>query len=57
MLNQGNISRHADVWNNCLRIIENIIDPSGAVPWGRVQRAPKDGYTLACLSTTVARPI
>jgi tripartite-type tricarboxylate transporter receptor subunit TctC len=34
-------------------VIENIIDPSGAVPWGRVQRAPKDGYTLACLSTTV----
>ncbi|MBR0108782.1 MAG: tripartite tricarboxylate transporter substrate binding protein, partial [Pyramidobacter sp.] len=25
----------------------------GAVPWGRVQRANKDGYTLACLSTTV----
>lgn len=34
-------------------VIENIIDPSGAVPWGRVQRAAKDGYTLACLSTTV----
>ena len=34
-------------------VIENIIDPSGAVPWGRVQRANKDGYTLACLSTTV----
>lgn len=34
-------------------VIENLIDPSGAVPWGRVQRAPQDGYTLACLSTTV----
>lgn len=34
-------------------VIDNLIDPSGAVPWGRVQRAPKDGYTLACLSTTV----
>ncbi|MBQ9423144.1 MAG: hypothetical protein IJU32_06155, partial [Pyramidobacter sp.] len=34
-------------------VIENIVDPSGATPWGRVQRAPKDGYTLACLSDTV----
>jgi len=34
-------------------VIENIIDPSGATPWGRVQRANKDGYTLACLSSTV----
>ena len=34
-------------------VIENIVDPSGATPWGRVQRAAKDGYTLACLSSTV----
>ena len=33
MLNQGNISRHADVWNNCLRIIENIIDPQKFETW------------------------
>lgn len=34
-------------------VIENIIDPSGATSWRKVQRARKDGYTLACLSSTV----
>lgn len=33
--------------------IENIVDPSGATAWGRVQRAKPDGYRLAFLSTTV----
>ena len=34
-------------------VIDNIIDPSGARAWSQAQRAPKDGYTLSCLSTTV----
>lgn len=34
-------------------LIENIVDPTGATAWGKVQKADKDGYTLACLSSTV----
>lgn len=34
-------------------VIENIVDPSGATAWGRVQKAKPDGYRLAFLSSTV----
>lgn len=34
-------------------LIENLVDPTGATAWGKVQKADKDGYTLACLSSTV----
>ena len=34
-------------------LIENIVDPTGATAWGKVQKASPDGYTLACLSSTV----
>lgn len=34
-------------------IIENIVDPTGATAWSKVQAADPDGYTLACLSSTV----
>lgn len=34
-------------------VIENIVDPTGASAWGKVQKAPADGYTLACLSSTI----
>ena len=34
-------------------IIENIVDPTGASAWSKVQEAEADGYTLACLSSTV----
>lgn len=34
-------------------VIENIVDPSGAAAWGRVQAAKPDGYKLAFLSSTV----
>ena len=34
-------------------MIENIVDPTGATAWSRVQSADPDGYTLACLSSTV----
>lgn len=34
-------------------IIENLVDPTGATAWSKVQKAEKDGYTLACLSSTV----
>ena len=34
-------------------VIENIVDPTGASAWSKVQEAEADGYTLACLSSTV----
>lgn len=34
-------------------LIENIVDPTGASAWSRVQSAEPDGYTLSCLSSTV----
>ncbi|MCI8870570.1 MAG: tripartite tricarboxylate transporter substrate binding protein [Lawsonibacter sp.] len=34
-------------------LIENLVDPTGATAWSKVQRSAADGYTLACLSSTV----
>lgn len=34
-------------------LIENLVDPTGATAWSKVQKAAADGYTLACLSSTV----
>ncbi|MBP5537600.1 MAG: chromosomal replication initiator protein DnaA [Bacteroidales bacterium] len=33
MLNQTAINKHSDVWNNCLRIIEQIIEPQQFATW------------------------
>ena len=34
-------------------VVENIVDPSGATSWGKVQRSKADGYRLAFLSSTI----
>lgn len=34
-------------------VIENIVDPTGASAWSKVESAKPDGYTVACLSSTV----